>query len=222
MSPRTSIIILSLSALLSINLFSQQRKPVPAFATLDLGVLNTDREHFSDTYNSSTGFVVGGGLGLQVSSSVAIVVKATYFHKSGVPLVRTYNYSILTGTTTLVSQKKEGTASYTQWLLNAGLQFALFDVSTFGFSANGGVLYSVVSEEQDASPDFSYSSDGKGIYGYFLGLNVEGDIPELPISPFAEVQYNFTRSGIVQAPQPAGGHFGGLNISLGAKYYFHK
>ena len=136
--------------------------------------------------------------------------------------LQTYSYNISTGTTTLVSEKKEGTASYTQWLVNAGLQISILDLNQFSVAANGGVLYSVVSEELNDAPAIFYSANGKGIYGYFVGLNIEKKILESQLSPFLEIQYNLTRSGLTEAPQPVGGHFGGMNISLGCKYNFHK
>jgi hypothetical protein len=217
MSKRTVILLSVLLIFVVSQIYSQERKPVPLFATVHLGILNTDRENFSDNYGSNTGFVFGGGLGFQVSSSAALVFKATYFHKSGVPLIRTYSYNYSTGTMTLVSEKKEGTASYTQWLVNAGLQVSILDLNQFFMLGSGGILYSVVSEEQNA-PSLSYSTSGKGVYGYFLGLTMEKEYKELQLSPFIELQYNFTRSGIINTL----GHYGGINVSLGCKYSFHQ
>ncbi len=214
---RMKIETLTVLIILVFPLYSQEQKSTSSFVSIHIGIMNTDREDFSDKYESNTGFVFGGGIGLQASHYIALVAKLTYFHKTGVPLIRTYSYDLINGTRTLVSEKKEGTASYTQWLINAGLQVYIIEWNQFVFNTNGGVLSSVTSEDVN-TPSYTSSASGKGIYGYFIGLNIEKEIEATSFAPFFELQYNKTRSDI----QPTGGHFGGVNISLGCKYSFNK
>jgi hypothetical protein len=205
-------LLIILSASPAVSQTVEQRS---AFVSANLGGFVALREDFSKVYDSNLGFAFGGGLGLPLSSRMYLYGKATYFFKTGVPVIYTYTYQ--DGNLVSITERRDGTASFKQWIINGGLQYNVFLSEDYTFPINGGITYTRISEEQrSSSGSLSSSIDGTGILGLFGGVGVERNFQDSPFSVFAETQYNYSRRDILTAV----GNYGGWNLTLGVRYYF--
>ena len=202
---------------ISILVFPQNNNSKSVFISAHSGIFLTSIENFDKTYDSNLGLVYGLGIGLPLSTRSYIYGKATLFSKTGTPLIQTYNF--VNGTPVLVSETREGTASFTQWLINGGFLYNFFLDPDWTLALNGGVTYSIVSEEQkNNSGAVRLSVDGSGVFGFFFGAVLEKNFDQSPFSIFFEPQFNFMRSDVLNYTD----NYGGLNLNLGLRYYFKE
>lgn len=210
-------LILLIVIISSLTIYAQNEKIKSAYLSIHLGMFLTSIENFDKTYDSQLGFVYGLGVGLPLSSRSYLYGKATLFSKSGIPVIQTYNF--VNGMPVLVSETREGTASYTQWIINGGFLYNLFLSKDWTIGLNGGITYSIVSEEQkNNSGMISSSVVGSLIFGFFIGGVLEKNFDKSPFSIFIEPQFNFMRIDVLTYV----GNFGGLNLNLGVRYYFKE
>jgi len=201
-------------------LFSLSTKPVQAqeaklksaFVSANLGGFITARDGFEKVYDSKFGLVPGVSLGLPLSSRMYLYGKATYFAKNGVPVVTTISFDS-TGTVSKISERKDGTAKFRQWIFNAGLYYNIFLSKEYTLGVNGGATITTFHEDQESSGGISSRSDGVGFLGCFGGLSLERNFENSPFSVFAETQYNYSSTPFI-------GNYGGVNLTLGVRYYF--
>ena len=202
---------------ISFVIFPQNNNFKSVFISTHSGIFLTSIENFDKTYDSNLGLVYGLGIGLPLSTRSYIYGKATLFSKSGTPVIQTY--SIVNGTPVLVSESREGSASFTQWLINGGFLYNFFLSQDLTLGVNAGITYSIVSEEQkNNSGSVRLSVDGSGVFGFFFGAVLEKNFDQIPISIFFEPQYNFMRSDVLNYTE----NYGGLNLNLGIRYYFKE
>jgi hypothetical protein len=207
------VLLCTLTIFLTATALSQDLRSV--FISANTGIFLTAHENFSKVYDSNTGIVFGGTLGLPLSTRTYLYGKATYFSKRGVPVIATF--AIQNGTPILISETRSGTATFRQWIFDAGLQYNLFLTEMFTIGFNGGLAYSTLSEEQrSADGSFSSSTSGIGSFGFFAGAALEKNFRGVPLSIVLEPQYNYSRRDLVGII----GDYGGLNISLGIRFYF--
>ena len=188
------------------------------FISANLGVFVSSLKDFDRVYDSNLGIAFGAGIGLPLSSRTYIYGKATYFVKTGVPVLYTYTYQ--NGTLVNVSQTKtDGTASFHQWIINGGLQYNFFLSENFALGLNGGLTYTKISETMTSvNTTVTSTLDASGLLGFFAGMGLERSFSESPFSVFAEAQYNFVQHDILAAA----GNYGGANLTLGLRYYFRE
>ncbi len=205
-------------AIVSFPANSQETDYRSPFISANLGGFVSSLKDFGKVYDSNLGFAFGAGVGLPLSSRTYIYGKASYFTKSGVPVLYTYTYQ--NGTLINVSETKtDGTASFHQWIINGGIQYNFFLSEDFALGLNGGLTYTKVSETYTGSSAAVTSTlDASGLVGYFAGLAVERNFSESPLSVFAEAQFNFVQHDILAAA----GNYGGANFTLGLRYYFRE
>ncbi|NLT52281.1 MAG: hypothetical protein GXX85_15360 [Ignavibacteria bacterium] len=187
------------------------------FISLHSGIFITSLENFSKTYDSKTGLVIGLGLGLPFSTRTYLYGKATYFSKTGVPVIGTYD--LVDGQWILTSEKREGKAEYKQWLFNGGLLVKIFIDPEWTLGINGGITYSTVKEEQknnDGTVGISVSD--LSAFGLFIGAQVEKNFGNSPFSVFFEPQYNYMATGFPFINS----QFGGFNFNAGIRFYFKE
>lgn len=217
-SGRNPFLTFAVFVLLSVSLIpAQTGKMKSPFISFHSGMFVSSGKNFSKTYDSRTGIVFGAGLGLPFSSSTWLYGKATYFAKSGVPIISTYEYA--DGHWNLISEKKEGSAEFKQWLFNGGLLVKIFFNTDWTFGITGGVTYSTVKESQsnnDGSVGISYSN--LSAFGLFIGGQIEKNFGSSPFSVFIEPQYNFLTTGLPFD----NGSLGGLNFNAGIRFYFKE
>ena len=186
-----------------------------AYVSADLGAFISSRSGFSDTYNSNAGFAFGGGIGLPLSNHLYLRANASYFSKSGTPWW--YTYSFQNGVTTLVSKTRDGSAKFTQWMVNGGLQYDFFLSNLNSFGVGAGVTYTNFSEKlRSANGLGSSDQSGQGVLGFYGGLSGERSFEGSPFAIFADAQYNYARHDVSSVI----GNYGGLNLSIGLRYYF--
>jgi hypothetical protein len=211
------IIILVVILLSSFSIYAQSENLKSPFVSVHTGVFLTSIDNFDKTYDSQLGLVYGLGVGLPLSTRSYLYGKVTLFSKSGTPVIQTYNF--VNGTPVLVSETREGTASFTQWIINGGFLYNFFLSPDWTLGLNGGITYSIVSEEQkNNNGAVSLSVDGSGVFGFFVGAVLEKNFDQSPISIFFEPQFNFMRSDVLSNV----GNYGGLNLNLGIRYYFKE
>ena len=176
---------------------AQSAPETTGYLSLSVGFFTTDNSRFSDTYDSPTSFVIGGGLGIPVVNRLHLVGKVTHFAKNS----------------------SDDTAHFKQWIVNGGLQYGLPLTEGVIMDFQAGVTYSSVSEVVSyGSPGSSSSSlTVNGMLGFWAGVGAERFFPHSPFSLFAELQYNITRSDVSALV----GTYGGLNASLGFRYHFN-
>lgn len=207
--------ILTIVMLSTVSIYAQSDSLKSSFFSLHSGIFLTSLENFDETYDSQYGFVYGLGIGMPLSTRLSIYGKATLFSKSGSPVIKTYNYE--NGTRTLVSESREGSASFTQWIINGGLLYNYPINENWILGLNGGITYSIVSEKQkNGGGDTILSIEGSGIFGFFFGGILERKFNKSSFSLFFEPQYNSSRSDVLNYV----GNYGGLNLNIGARYYF--
>ena len=201
----------------SFSIYAQGENLRSPFLSAHSGVFLSSIEDFDKTYDSQLGLVYGAGIGLPLSTRSYLYGKATLFSKSGTPVIRTYNFE--NGIPVLFSEKREGSASYTQWIMNGGFLYKFFLSLDWTLGINGGVTYSRISEEQkDKNGSLISSKNGSGIFGFFIGGVLEKNFNASPFSIFIEPQFNFSRSDVLKYV----GNYGGLNINVGVRYYFKE
>ncbi len=202
---------------ISISLYAQSKNLESPFLSVHSGVFLTSIKNFDKTYNSQLGLVYGLGAGLPLSTKSYIYGKATLFYKSGTPVIRTYN--LQNGTPVLVSETREGSATFKEWIINGGFLYNFFLNRDWTLGINGGITYSKVSESQkDINGTVSSSIGSSGIFGFFIGGVLEKNFNKSPFSIFIEPQFNFSRSDVLRYV----GNYGGLNLNIGARYYFKE
>ena len=201
----------------SFSIYAQGENLKSVFLSLHSGVFLTSIDNFDKTYDSQLGFVYGLGVGVPLSTRSYLYGKATLFSKSGTPVIQIYDF--VNGTPVLVSETREGSASYTQWIINGGFLYNFFLCRDWTLGLNGGITYSIVSEElKNNSGTISLSVDGSGVFGFFVGTVLEKNFDQSPISIFFEPQFNFVRNDVLNHV----GNYGGFNLNLGLRYYFKE
>lgn len=200
------------------EVFSQSNIPAPFYVSLNAGGFITAQENFSKTYDSKLGFTFGGGIGLPLSSKLYLTARANYFSKSGVPFLYHYEFD-QDGRITSITQTKEGSAKYTQWFINGGLEYKIPLSESFTLYPMAGVTYSRYREELKSSDGSLGSSiDASGVIGFYGGTGLERRLEVIPFTVFAEAYYNFMRQSLLDYT----GNIGGASMNVGVRYYLRS
>lgn len=207
--------ILLLCSAFVATLLAQESNVKSAFISANLGGFIIAHNDFEKVYDSKFGFAPGISLGFPLSSKLYLLGKATYFSKSGVPVIATYSYDTTAGWVK-TTERKEGTASFREWLINVGLHYNIFLTESYTLGIHGGAVFTFLSEEQNTPASGSSTLEGSGMLGYFGGVSIERDFEDSPFTLFAETEYNLSRNDIKSFV----GDYGGLNLTVGVRYYF--
>jgi hypothetical protein len=179
---------------------AQVAEPPSAFVSANAGGFVTTKAAFDRIYGSRLVFALGGALGLPLSPQSYLYGKVTYFSKTSNP-----------------ATFANGSATFTQWIINAGAQQNFTVSHEFDIGVNGGLTYSTFSEEiRFNGSNTSSSVKGRGLLGLFVGVDLEHRIAGGPLSVFGEGQYNFAWPIISSLI----GNYGGVNLTAGLRYYF--
>lgn len=207
--------ILLLSLFIISSLYAQQTNPQSAFGSLNVGIYDIAQNQFDKTYNSNIGFLPGITVGLPILTQTYLYGKISYFTKNGVP--ENNELELQNGNPVVIPEDRGGTATFREWLFNAGLLYDFILSNNYTLGINGGIVFVSVNEEKNG-PAGSYwaVTKGGGFLGLFGGVILERKFENSPFSLVGEVQYNLSRSGIISGL----GNDGGLNINLGLRFYF--
>ena len=162
---------------------------------------------------------------MAISERTYAFVKVSYFAKSGTPVTNEFDYS--SSAPIFVSVVKEGSAKFTQLLINEGFLYNFFLDADWTLGLNGGITFSLVSkEEKNARGDTYYSTDASGMFGVFIGAVLEKEFNDSYFSVFLEPQYNYVKSNVLIINSTTNnayvGNYGGLNLNVGIRYYFRE
>ena len=194
---------------------SQTAEPPSGFISANAGGFLSAKKDFDKAYNSPLGFAFGGAFGLPLSAQTYLYGKVTYFSKTGVPPI--YTLGLQNGTLVETTATGSGTATFRQWIINFGGLENINLTKELALGINGGLTYSLFSEEYRLSGSSSVlTSTGKGLLGIFAGVDLENRFADSPISVFAEAQYDYAWPFISFVI----GDYGGLNLTAGIRYYF--
>lgn len=205
---------LFLSFILSFQLYAQQHEIKSVFITANLGIYNIAADQFSKTYDSNIGFAPSISLGLPLSTRSYLYAKASYFIKNGVPYTSTYSF--INGQFVLISEKREGTSTFRELILNAGLLTKIFLSADYTLGLDGGLTFvSQIEKSSNPGGNLNTTITAGGLMGFFGGAMIEHNFGSSPISLIGEVQYNLSIRSALGFPND-----GGLKADIGVRYYF--
>jgi len=171
---------------------AQHPSRTPAFVSVGVGPFWPEQSGFAETYDSRSVLAGSVGFGLPVARQLHLYGKVMYIARKSV----------------------DESAQFKQWLLDAGLEYGLPLVGDINLAFQGGVAYSVVSEEMKEVDGSSSSLHGSGIQGLFAGVGAERPFDRSSCSVFAEIQYNAPLSTAAALVSD----YGGLSVTLGIRY----
>ena len=218
--------LLFLSLIFSGSLiYSQETNGKSGFISLNTGTFISSIDQFSKTYDSRFGFIYGIEVAIANTEQTYFFIKVSYFAKNGTPVTNDFDYS--SGYPIFVKVNKEGSAKFTQLLMNEGFIYNLFLDSDWTLGLNGGITFCLVSkEEKNARGDTYYSTDASGMFGVFIGAALEKKFNDSHVSVFLEPQYNYVKSNVLIINSTTNnvyiGNYGGLNLSAGIRFYFKE
>lgn len=213
---KKTIIVIAIVFLTGSPVHSQNNNLRTPFLSIHTGVFLSSINDFDKTYDSKIGFVYGFGGALPLSSRSYLYGKATIFKKTGTGLIT--HYGFINGAWVLY-ETKDGTAKYTQWIINVGYLYNIFLSPDITLGINGGLTYMNISEQQnDITGSITSTPKGTAAVGIFGGIDIEKNFAESPISLFFDTQYNLSKGNIIFML----GNYNGLNMNIGAKYYFKE
>ena len=206
-------------------IYSQEINGKSGFLSLNSGTFVSSINQFPKTYDSRFGFIDGLEVALANTERIYFFLKVSYFTKSGTPVTNDFDYS--NGSSIFVKVVKEGSAKFTQLLINEGFIYNFFLGSDLTLGLNGGITFSFVSEEfKNVWGDTYYSTDASGMFGAFIGVSLEKKFNNSHFSIFLEPQYNYLKSNLLIINYTTNntyvGNYGGLNLSAGIRCYFKE
>jgi hypothetical protein len=203
-------------------IYSQEINQKSDFISIHSGIFSSSIDQFTTTYNSQFAYDYGLEFALATSVRIYVFVKATYFSKNGSPVIRVFDNSSIPPIA--VTEVKEGFARFTQLLLNEGFMYNFFLGSEWTLGFNGGITFSLVSEEaRNARGDGLYSTDASGMLGFFVGAVFEREFNKSHFSIFFESQFNYIKGNVLRINYTSysyTGNYGGLNLNAGIRFYF--
>ena len=158
---------------------------------------------------------LGAGFGFPIYKAISFYSKLTYASK---PNFTAYDYlTYVDNDISIVNQLTAANVAFSQLIFNAGLQYGIQISRELRFGMSGGLTYSLVNQKVSLQTGKMIENlDNEGLYGYFAGASLEKTFEDSHVSVFGEAQYNFIRKDIVYYRS----NFGGVNFTVGGKYYF--
>jgi hypothetical protein len=203
------ILLFAIALFLWNSSYSQEATSISPFLSFHLGLFNSELGNFSAKYESKGAILIGGSAGVQLSPSFAAFVEASSFSKKGSMPNLTSN------------------ASYSQWIVNIGIQQLLKKVDKLCINLHGGLFYANASEQITITTTNlvdlttrtqNINADENGFYGLLLGLQIES-IDDDYFSPYFLLQYDLDLSN---KERSSGGNIGGVSICLGFRFEITK
>ncbi|MDR3668825.1 MAG: hypothetical protein P4L35_18475 [Ignavibacteriaceae bacterium] len=213
---RTMKWFLFLSSILTFQIYAQQHEVKSVFVSANLGIYNIADDNFSKVYDSNMGFAPAISLGLPLSTRTYIYAKASYFIKNGVPYTSTY--SLVNGQFVLTSEKREGTATFRELILNTGLLTKIFLSLDYTLGLDGGLTFvSQIEKSSNPSGTLKTTISEDGLMGFFVGCMIERNFGSSPFSLTGDIQYNLSIRSVLGLQNN-----GGVKADIGLRYYFKE
>jgi hypothetical protein len=165
--------------------------------------------------NGTQAFNIGAGFGLPLIGDLYLFSRFSYVSKSGYEGFFDNRY--LDQSLQSVNELVRVNGTFSQLIMNGGLQYKLYLVEDISMGFAGGLTYAMVNHEaRVVSGELIQQIDNSGVFGYFLGLTVEKEFERSDLSIFAEGIYNKAEKDMVYFRDA----FSGMNFTVGMKYYF--
>ena len=200
--------------LLSLCLFAQSEKQESPYLSGNLVVSNSSiQENYKD---NSLRAALGVGFGFPVFNNISFYSKLTYTSK---PDFTAYDYlTYVDNDISIINQLTAANVSFSQLIFNAGLQYNFYISKSIKLGMSSGFTYSMVNQKVSLESGKTIENlDNEGLYGYFAGTSLEKTFEDNHMSIFGEAQYNFIKKDIIYYRS----NFGGVNFTIGGKYYLH-
>lgn len=157
---------------------------------------------------------LGAGFGFPIYKNISFYSKVTYYLNDD---FTTYdNVQQLSSDFQLFNSTERINGSFSQLVMNAGLQYniRLSEEVILGF--NGGLTYSLINQDARLSNGQIISNvTNEGVYGYFGGGYIEKRFEDENFAMFAEAQYNYIDGSAIYFRD----RFSGTNFTIGGRYY---
>lgn len=157
----------------------------------------------------------GAGFGFRLFSDVFFYSRVMYQLKSDFTAYDQVQF--LDQDLQVVDELQQVNASFSQLVMNTGLQYNIYLYSDLTLGVNGGVTYSIVNQEAFGLGGQAINSlNNEGVFGYFGGASLEKRFEERDLAAFVEVQYNNAANNAINFRN----RLSGVNFTVGGRYYF--
>lgn len=160
--------------------------------------------------------VFSTGFGIPLYGAFSLYSRLSYIYK---PHYTAYDYvNYISTEIKIMNELVETNASFSQLLLNGGLQYNIHLTKELNLGISGGVTYAMVNH-QAALPSglVIQRLDNTGVFGVFSGLSLEKYFEDSGTSIFGEAQYNYAKRNIVYFRDK----FSGMNFTIGGRFYLN-
>lgn len=165
----------------------------------------------------SFGLNFGAGFGVPLFLNFAWYNKVTYQTQSEFSAYDEIEY--MNAELELVNETVPVDASFSQLLINTGVQYSIYFSDSFSLGINAGLTYSLVKSEAHTKDGRSTGGlDNTGIFGYFSGVGLEKHFIDSNFSTLLEAQYNYLSSESYSFHEK----FSGMSLAIGMRYYFSQ
>ncbi len=210
---RCSKFLVTLLLLFPIYLFAQSSQNNALYLSGNLVVSNSSMQENYKDHSLHTAF--GIGFGFPLFQNISFYGRVTYTSK---PNFTAYDYlTYVDNDISIINQLTAANVTFSQFIFNAGLQYNFFISKSIKLGLSSGFTYSMVNQKISLQSGKTIENlDNEGLYGYFAGTSLEKTFEDSHVSIFGEAQYNFIRKDLVYYRS----NFGGVNFTIGGKYYF--
>ncbi len=156
----------------------------------------------------------GAGFGFPIYKNLSFYSKVTYFLNDDFSTFE--DPQLLSSDFQLFNKTQLVNGSFSQLIMNAGLQYNISVSDGLNLGFNGGFTYSLINQDARYSNGQEISSiSNEGVYGYFGGGYVEKRFDNDNFAVFAEAQYNYIDGSAIYFRD----RFSGTNVTIGGRYY---
>lgn len=184
------------------------------FISGGFGAYNSGSGYRLNDKNSSS-LVFSTGFGLPLYKQVFLYTRLSYISRSN--YTASEYHSFIDGNFNTVNELVEVDASFSQLLMNGGLQYNISIAKEWVLGLSGGITYALVNHKANLPNGLVLQQlDNAGIFGVFSGVSLEKSFEDSNAAIFGEAQYNYAKRDVVYFRDK----FSGMNFTVGARYYF--
>lgn len=165
---------------------------------------------------NSPAVVFSTGFGIPLYGAFSIYSRLSYIYKSN--YIGTEYRSYLNSELEIMNELVQTNASFSQLLINGGLQYNIHLSKEINLGISGGVTYALVNHEAVLPSGLVLQRlDNTGVFGVFSGVSLEKYFSDSGASVFGEAQYNYAKKNVVYFRDK----FSGMNFTIGGKFYLN-
>jgi len=170
----------------------------------------------NNPYKNSPAVVFSTGFGIPLYGAVSLYSRLSYIYKSNYT-GREYQ-SYINSDLEIMNELVETNASFSQLLVNGGLQYNIHLSKEVNLGISGGITYAMVNHMAALPSGLVIQRlDNTGVFGVFSGVSIEKFFEDTGASVFGEAQYNYAKRNVVYFRDK----FSGMNFTIGGKFYLN-